>query len=317
MSRKINLVDTTGVQTSESKTRTAADYPWADGMVAVIKKTVPKVKLDDLYDGDGAELVGPGEDDGKNLAVKIANALRSAGFEVKHGFDEFTNEIYAINAKGDKNHIVISETAETFEDGSWIIMLYGTEKIEWSSHSSSAPVLHDFVSESAKAPTKAQLAKAKKVLTSAKNSARAGKRAAVKVKFDAFQKKRAELDAEVKTAQDSMDHASQALADYDEHVRKERRSLEALENKASEAYEKAKAKRKKALNPLAVKVAAADEAYQQEAGKSALSAKAKEFVGRLASDAAKKTKQFGKGFASGPGYPNRKKLKKSKSRPAQ
>lgn len=315
MSRKINLVDTTGVQTSESKTRTAADYPWADGMVAVIKKTVPKVNLDDLYDGDGAELVGPGEDDGKKLAVKVANALRSAGFEVKHGFDEFTNEIYAINAKGDKNHIVISETSETFVDGSWIIMLNGTEKIEWSSHSSSAPVLHDFVSESAKAPTKAQLAKAKKVLTSAKNSARAGKRAAVKVKFDAFQKKRAELDAEVKTAQDSMDHASQALADYDEHVRKERRSLEALENKAAEAYDKAKAKRKKALIPLADKVAAADDAYLNEAGKSALSPKAKSFVDRLLSTVAKP--RSGKGFASGPGYPNRKKLKKSKSRPAQ
>ena len=256
---------------------TPRKYQWADGMIAVIKKTSPSSKINELFDEDGITLVGPSEADGKKQAVKIANALKAAGFEVKHGTDEYDNEIYAISEKGDNHHIVISETSETFVDGSWIIMLYGTEKIEWSSHSSSVN-LHDFVSESAKAPTKKQVANAKKVMKTLEAGKKTKLRSAVSDRLDALKAAKSKQDEVVKIAKDHLDEVADALEDFDAHVKKERAKLEASLNKAEDALGAANDKRAKALSPLAKKVAEADAAYAEATGKSALSPKSKSSI---------------------------------------
>lgn len=261
-----------------------AKYQWADGMIEVVKKNVPNAKVNDLFDNDGIELVGPNTADGKKIATKVANALKAAGFEVKHGTDEFENEIFAINAKGDSHHMVISETAETFEDGSWIIMLYGTEKIQWSSHSSSAAPqvkLHDFVVTAAKAPTKKQVAHAKKVMKTLEAGKKTKLRAAVSERLDALKVAKSKQDETVKIAQAHLDEVADALNDFDKHVQKERAKLEASMNKAEDALGAANDKRAKALAPLAKKVADADAAYAEANGKSALSPKSKSSIESL------------------------------------
>lgn len=129
----------------------ASQYPWADAAVKAMKKALPAFNANEFFD-EGYELRGPKMEDGEKLAIKLASAMKKAGFEVVRGNTGGDGDTYAIKIEGG-HAVVIEPTAEVFEDGAFIVTPYShATDLDWEGTpkalASAAPViaLHDYMS---------------------------------------------------------------------------------------------------------------------------------------------------------------------------
>lgn len=137
----------------------AGQYPWAAAVVKEIKQILPAFSINEFFD-EGYELRGPKVEDGEKLAVKLAKALKKAGYSVVKGNSGGDGDTYAVKIEGG-HMVVIEPTAEVFEDGAYLVSPYVRESdLDWESKpkalagATSGIQLHDFVTTAAEKKSK-------------------------------------------------------------------------------------------------------------------------------------------------------------------
>lgn len=128
----------------------AGQYPWAAAVVKEIKQALPSFSINEFFD-EGYELRGPKMEDGAKLALKLAKALKKAGYSVVRGNSGGDGDTFAVKIEGG-HMIVIEPTAEVFEDGAYLVSPYPNgSSLDWEGKpkalASAAPTiaLHDYM----------------------------------------------------------------------------------------------------------------------------------------------------------------------------